>query len=86
MPPTDQGDFQIYVGNLDQNVTNQIMTEFFGNKYGFNSIIEAKVITDQNTKQSKGFGFVRFHSQHFAQKAMMECNGNYLLTKQLKLG
>jgi RNA recognition motif-containing protein len=57
------------------------MKEFFGNKYGLNSIIEAKVITDQHTKQSKGFGFVRFHSQQVAQKAMQECNGHYLLTK-----
>lgn len=61
MQPTPQGDYQIYVGNLDQNVTNAILLNFFKNKYS--SLIEAKVISDLATKISKGYGFLRFSLQ-----------------------
>jgi RNA recognition motif-containing protein len=70
MQPTPQGDYQVYVGNLDQNVNNSILLNFFSKK--FNSIIEAKVITDPVTKASKGYGFLRFSQQNHATQSISE--------------
>lgn len=58
LQPTPQGDYQVYVGNLDQNVNNSVLLNFFQKKYA--SLIEAKVISDPVTKISKGYGFLRF--------------------------
>lgn len=60
MQPTPQGDYQIYVGNLDQNVNNTVLLNYFSKKY--DTLIEAKVISDPVTKISKGYGFLRFSS------------------------
>jgi hypothetical protein len=48
LQPTPQGDYQVYVGNLDQNVNNSVLLNFFSKKYS--SLIEAKVISDPVTK------------------------------------
>ena len=82
-PPEPQGDFQVYVGNLDHSVTSQTLTQHFKPKYS--SLCEAKVITDMNTKASKGYGFLRFTQQAQAIQCMTEQQGQYLLTKPLKL-
>jgi RNA recognition motif-containing protein len=64
LQPTPQGDFQVYVGNLDQNVNNAMLMKFFQQRYS--SLIEAKVISDPVTKISKGYGFLRFSQQQHA--------------------
>ena len=56
---------QVYVGNLDPNVNNQMLLAFF--KKEFPSCYDAKIIMDPVTKNSKGFGFIKFGSQEAAQ-------------------
>ena len=51
----------MYIGNLDPNVNNQLLITVFGKKY--TSVYEAKIIMDPVTKNSKGFGFLRFGIQ-----------------------
>lgn len=68
MPPTGQGDFQVYAGNLDPNVNNQMLFTHFKKK--FPSLFEAKVINDPVTRVSKGFGFLRFYNQLEAQSTI----------------
>lgn len=58
--PNAGADYQVYVGNLDPNVTNIILMSHFSKKYS--SVYEAKVIIDMQTRQSKGYGFLRFSS------------------------
>lgn len=60
-----------------------MLLNFFQKKY--NSIIEAKVINDPVTKISKGYGFIRFSNQGQAQTCIADCQGNYILTKPVKL-
>jgi hypothetical protein len=43
------------------------------------------VISDPVTKISKGYGFLRFSQQQQATACISDCQGNYILTKAIKL-
>lgn len=45
----------------------------------------AKIITDNITKVSKGYGFVKFSNQDDANKAISEMNGQMLGDKAIKV-
>ena len=47
--------------------------------------MQAKIIVDPVTRYSKGYGFVKFGNHDEAQKAIVEMQGKYLLTKPMKL-
>jgi len=84
----------LYVKNLDDSITDDLLREHFSQ---FGSITSAKVMTDSdiesrkketgdgidNTKRSKGFGFVCFSSPEEATKAVTEMNGRILASKPL---
>jgi RNA recognition motif-containing protein len=57
--------------------------EFFRSKYP--SAYNAKIITDTATKLSKGYGFVKFTNQEEAYKAIAETNGQFFMSKMLKV-
>lgn len=59
---------KVYVGNLAFAVTEEELSEFFGN-YG--EVVEAKLITDRETGRSRGFGFVTF-AEHDAAKSAID--------------
>jgi len=48
------------------------------------SVASAKLIVDPISKQSKGYGFVKFGDYNESQKAIMEMNGKYILNKAIK--
>ena len=50
---------KLYVGNLPWSVDNSQLEELFSE---FGSVISANVITDRDTKRSRGFGFVELES------------------------
>ena len=49
---------RIYVGNLPYTTDNQQLAQLFG---AFGEVLDAAVIMDRATGQSKGFGFVEMH-------------------------
>jgi RNA recognition motif-containing protein len=55
---TSSQDIQVYVGDLESSVTEHKLLEFFKSKYP--SAYMSKIITDNATKLSKGYGFVKF--------------------------
>lgn len=71
---------RLYVGNLPDSVTDQQLSEHFA-KVG--AVVSAKVITDRNTGQAKGFGFVEMSVDEEAQKAITELNGSMLGDKAI---
>ena len=77
------GDFSVYVGDLDPNVTDSILLEAFSSRY--KSVINANVIVDPITKRSKKYGFVRFSNQEESQRAIYEMSGKYILSRPIKL-
>ena len=50
---------KLYVGNLPWSVGNQELEDLFSS-YG--TVTSANVITDRDTKRSRGFGFVELDS------------------------
>jgi RNA recognition motif-containing protein len=62
----------LYVGNMSFDTTERDLTELFSS-YG--TVNSANVITDRETGQSRGFGFVEMASEDEAQKAIGGSNG-----------
>lgn len=63
---------KLYVGNLAFSVTEEAL----GTKFSAHGKVEsAKLITDRDTGQSKGFGFVEMGSDAEANAAISALNG-----------
>ncbi len=63
---------KLYVGNLPYSANQQSLEEAFSQ---CGTVDSANVITDRDTGQSRGFGFVEMSSDGEAQKAIQELNG-----------
>jgi len=66
---------KLYVGNLPDSATEQTLQDTFSQ---CGTVDWVNVITDRDTGQSKGFGFVEMSSEGEAQKAIQELNGSSL--------
>ncbi len=66
---------KLYVGNLPDSATEQTLQDTFSQCGTVDSV---NVITDRDTGQSRGFGFVEMSSDSEAQKAIQELNGSSL--------
>ena len=63
---------KLYVGGLPYSVTEGRLREMFA---AHGTVESAKVITDRDTGQSRGFGFVDMGSGGEAQRAIQALNG-----------
>ena len=64
---------KLYVGNLPYSATESALSE----KFAASGTVElCKLITDRDTGQSKGFGFVEMATDAEAQSAINSLNGN----------
>jgi len=73
---------RLYVGNVSFDVSDEELEQAFS-QYG--EISSAKVVRDQYTGRSKGFGFVEFAQEADAQKAMEDMNGKELSGRVIKV-
>ncbi len=73
---------KLYVGNLPYSVTQQTLEETFSQCGTVDSV---NVITDRDTGQSKGFGFIEMSNDSEAQKAIQELNGTSLDGREIKV-
>ena len=64
---------KLYVGNLPFSVTDESLLQLFTGK-GYHPV-SARVITDRETGQSRGFGFVELGPGDDAAKAIGEFSG-----------
>jgi len=73
---------KLYVGNLAFGVTDKDLQELFAQA----GVCESSaVITDRDTGQSRGFGFVEMASNDDAQKAIAQFNGQELKGRAIKV-
>jgi cold-inducible RNA-binding protein len=72
----------IYVGNLDYNVTEQELRETF-EAYG--QVDNVTIMRDRDTGQPRGFGFVEMSNDEEAQKAITGTNGTQLGARNLNV-
>jgi RNA recognition motif-containing protein len=70
---------RIYVGNLSFQTTERDLTDLFGQVGEVKSV---SIITDRDTGQSKGFGFVEMDSES-ADKAIKQFNETELKDRSL---
>jgi len=73
---------KMYVGNIPYNATEEDIRELFS-EYG--EIDSLKIIQDQFTGQSKGFGFIEMASEEDAKKAMAGLNEKDFMGKSLRV-
>ena len=72
----------IYVGNLSFQTSTGALEGLF-ESYG--EVTSAQVITDRDTGQSRGFGFVEMSSSDEANRAIADLNGKEVDGRQLKV-
>jgi RNA recognition motif-containing protein len=63
---------KLYVGNLPHQMTEEQLKTIFSEA---GHVASAKIITDRQTGQPRGFGFVEMETKLDAQKAMSMFNG-----------
>ncbi len=63
---------KLFVGKLSFNTTDDSLRKLFA-EYG--NVVSASVVSDRETNQSRGFGFVEIEDQADAQKAVDALNG-----------
>ncbi len=73
---------KLYVGNLGYNVTGSDLETLFS---AHGSVRSAQVISDRDTGNSKGFGFVEMGSDEEAQAAISALNGKDHSGRALKV-
>ncbi len=66
---------KLFVGSLPWSVNDEELKETF-EKHG--TVVSAKVITDRDTRRSRGFGFVEMESSSDARNAMSALNNSEL--------
>jgi RNA recognition motif-containing protein len=72
----------IYVGNLSFKTTEDSLREIF-EAYG--AVTSAKIISDQFTGRSKGFGFIEMENKEEGMKAIQELDSKEFDGRNLKV-
>ncbi|XP_039125207.1 oligouridylate-binding protein 1B-like isoform X1 [Dioscorea cayenensis subsp. rotundata] len=75
------GHYNIFVGDLSPEVTDAALFACFS---AYQTCSDARVMWDQKTGRSRGFGFVSFRSQQDAQNAINEQTGKWLCSRQIR--
>lgn len=73
---------RLYVGNLAYRTDDDRLRAAFVDS---GTVLEAKVIVDRETGQSKGFGFVTFTNEADAQNALTSMDGADVDGRQLRV-
>ncbi|KAK4746840.1 hypothetical protein SAY87_025877 [Trapa incisa] len=74
------GHFNIFVGDLSPEITDATLYACFS---VYSSCSDARVMWDQKTGRSRGFGFVSFRNQQDAQSSIKDMNGKWLGSRQI---
>ncbi|CAI5460996.1 unnamed protein product [Closterium sp. Yama58-4] len=81
--PADGQEFSIFVGDLAPDVNDYLLCETFRCRYG--SVRGAKVVVDNVSGRTKGYGFVRFSSEEERDRALHEMNGQMCSSRPMRI-
>ena len=73
---------RIYVGNLPYSIGNEQLAQIFG---AYGDVVEASVVMDRDSGQSKGFGFVEMAEDAAARNAIASLNGTTLDNRTIRV-
>ena len=73
---------KLYVGNLAYSTDKDTLQRLFSE---FGNVVSATIITDRQTGNSKGFGFVEFEDDACAQKAVSAINGKEVDGRRIRV-
>jgi RNA recognition motif-containing protein len=73
---------RLYVGNLSYQCSNDELRDAFA---AFGEVADVHVVTDRESGQSRGFGFVTMGTPDEAQKAMTGLDGSMLDGRALRV-
>ncbi|KAH8650189.1 hypothetical protein BX600DRAFT_517399 [Xylariales sp. PMI_506] len=76
-------EYSIFVGDLGHEVNEFVLVALFQAR--FPSCKSAKIMTDQQTGQSRGYGFVRFSNEQDQQRALVEMQGVYCGNRPMRV-
>src|SRR5262245_18779751 len=80
-PAFEERLMKLYVGTLPYNISDDQLRDMFAK---FGTPDSARVVTDRDSGQSKGFGFVEFSNDQQAREAM-SLNGTEFGGRSLKV-
>ncbi len=73
---------KIFVGNLSWKAAEETLKPLFE---AFGTVVSIKIIRDQYTGKSKGFGFVEMETDEEAARCIQELNDKPFLDRNLRL-
>ena len=73
---------RLYIGNLSFQATTETLREAFS---AHGEVTDVHVVTDRDSGQSRGFGFVTMGTDQEAAKAMASMNGQMLDGRELRV-
>lgn len=73
---------RLYVGNLSFNTSNDSVRDAFAR---FGEVTDVHLVTDRQTGQPRGFGFVTMGTREAAQAAIAGMNGSSLDGRDLRV-
>ena len=73
---------RLYVGNLAFSVTSEQLNDLFATH---GEVVEANLITDRATGNSKGFGFVEMETEEGSRSAMEALNEHDIDGRTIKV-
>lgn len=73
---------KLFVGNLSWKVSEQSLRQFFET---IGPVASAKVVTDQMTGKSKGFGFVEYENPDDATEAVEKLNNQAMDGRNIRV-
>lgn len=78
-------DFSIFVGDIGLDVSEPMVYEAFNARFP-DQVKQVKIMMDNSSKLSKGFGFVRFYDAAAQNKALETTNGLIIGSRPIRVG